>query len=295
MHPKCRKYLDAHIAPQEGKRFLITGASSGIGLECAKALLYKGAEVTFMVRNKEKTEAVIQAIEDEFGHPVHAKIALYDQAKPDSIRSSIASLPEEGYDAIVLNAGIYIPRKGSLGEEGNPLTLQVNAIGTQLCLDCFLSRYPKARYIVIDSIVNSSPRHHDYAPYFHRGFDKRMKDYSLSKRICMNVFYNALLDGIDIHMTHPGIARTNIIQSFAPLIKRLGNGFLYLFSHPSWKAALGMSLLCTGRYEKGSYLVPRGPFEISGYPKKRSIPKRAKKDAASWRNFWHNDCPLTSI
>lgn len=289
MHPKCRAYLDAHIASLQGKRFLITGSSSGIGLECAKALLYKGGEVTFMVRNEAKAKTCIDSIEAELGHPVAAKIALYDQAKPDSIRACIASLPEEGYDAIVLNAGIYIPRKGSLGEEGNPLTLQVNAIGTQLCLDCFLSRYPKARYVIIDSIVNSSPKCHDYAPYFHRGYDKRMKDYSLSKRICMNIFYNALMDGVDVHMTHPGIARTNIIHSFAPLIKRLGNGFLYLFSHPVWKAALGMSLLCGGDYEKGTYLVPRGPFEISGYPKKRSIPKRAKKDASTWRNFFLSD------
>ena len=289
MHPKCIKYLDAHIASQEGKHFLITGSSSGIGLECAKALLYKGAQITFMVRNEAKARGCIEAIEKELGHSVSAHIALYDQAKPDSIRECIASLPEEGYDAIVLNAGIYIPKKGSLGEDGNPLTLQVNAIGTQLCLDCFLARFPKARYVIIDSIVNSSPKHHDYAPYFHRGFDKRMKDYSLSKRICMNIFYNALSNGADIHMTHPGVARTNIIQSFAPLIKRLGNGFLYLFSHPAWKAALGMSLLCCNDYEKGTYLVPRGPFEISGYPKARSIPKRAKKDALAWKRFWQND------
>ncbi len=287
MHPKCLRYLDANLPSQKGKRFLITGASSGIGYECAKALLYKEANVTFMVRNKEKTEACIQDIEKELGHPVDTKIVLYDQAKPESIRSCIASLPEEGYDAIVLNAGIYIPRKGSLGEDGNPLTLQVNAIGTQTCFDCFYERYPKAKYVIIDSIVNSSPRRHDYAPYFHTdNGDKRTKDYSLSKRICMNIFVNALEDGANVAMTHPGITRTNIIRSFAPGIKKAGNGFLYFFSHPAWKAALGMSLLCCNDYENGAYLVPRGPFEIGGYPRMRGIPRRAKRDARAWRTFW---------
>ncbi len=289
MHPKCLKYLDAHLPSQEGRRFLITGASSGIGLECAKALLYKGAEVTFMVRNEAKAKKCIQAIEEELGHPVHANIALYDQAKPASIRACIASLPQERFDAIVLNAGIYIPKKGSLGEDGNPLTLQVNAIGTQVCFDLFHARYPKAKYIIVDSIVNSSPRRHDYAPYFHRGYDKRTKDYSLSKRICMNIFVNAFEDGADVYMTHPGITKTNIIQSFAPTIKRAGNGFLYLFAHPAWKAALGMSLLCGKDYARGAYLVPRGLFEIGGYPRLRGIPRKAKKDAGAWQSFYVSD------
>ena len=289
MNKRCLRYVDKRIPSQEGKRFLITGSTSGIGLECAKVLLYKGAEVTFMVRNKKKAEDCIQAIESEIAHPVKAKIVLYDQADPASIHACITSLPEEGYDAIVLNAGVYFPKKGSLGEEGNPLTLQVNAIGTQACFDEFYTRYPKARYVIIDSIVNSSPKGGDYAPYFHRGFDKRAKDYSLSKRICMNIFVNALNDGANVHMTHPGIARTNIIQSFAPALKRAGNAFLYLFSHPAWKAALGMSLLCCLDYPKGTYLVPRGIYEIAGYPKARSIPSRARKDAANWKAFWEKE------
>ena len=286
MNKRCLRYIDSRISSQEGKRFLITGSTSGIGLECAKALLYKGAEVTFMVRNRKKAEDCIKAIESELGRPVKTKIALYDQADPTSIASCIASLPEEGYDAIVLNAGVYFPKKGSLGQDGNPLTLQVNAIGTQACFDAFYKRYPKARYVIIDSIVNSSPKGGDYAPYFHRGYDQRAKDYSISKRICMNIFVNALEEGANVTMTHPGVARTNIIQSFAPVIKRLGNGILYLFSHPAWKAALGMSLLCCLDYPKGTYLVPQGPFEISGYPKERSIPSRARKDAANWKAFW---------
>ncbi len=286
MNKRCLRYIDSRISSQEGKRFLITGSTSGIGLESAKVLLYKGAEVTFMVRNKKKAEDCIKAIEGELGHPVRANIALYDQADPASIASCIASLPEEDYEAIVLNAGVYFPKKGSLGQGGNPLTLQVNAIGTQACSDAFYKRYPKARYVIIDSIVNSSPKGGDYAPYFHRGYDQRAKDYSISKRICMNIFVNALEEGANVTMTHPGVARTNIIQSFAPVIKRLGNGFLYLFSHPAWKAALGISLLCCLDYPKGTYLVPRGPFEISGYPKERNIPSRARKDAANWKAFW---------
>ena len=289
MHKKCLRYVDSRFPSQEGKRFLITGASSGIGLECAKVLCHLGAEVTFMVRNKTKAEECIRAIEAEIGAPVHVKIALYDQSEPSSIRSCVASLPRQNYDGIVLNAGVYFPKKGSLGEDGNPLTLQVNAIGTQVCFDAFYQRYPNAKYVIVDSIVNASPKRHDYAPLFHTGKDDRLKEYSYSKRICMAIFSNALQDGAKVYLAHPGITRTSIIRSFAPFIKRLANGIFYYFTHPAWKAALGMSALCCLDYEPGTYLVPRGLGEIAGYPKKRKIPKKIEKDAIAWRRFWEKE------
>ena len=289
MEKKRIRYLDKHSPSLEGKHYLITGSSSGLGFECAKDLLYKGAEVTFMVRSKSKAEQCIEAIEEDLGHKVKASIALYDQTDSNSIKSCIASLPEAHYDAIVLNAGVYFPKKGSFCSNGIPLTLQVNAIGTQRCLEEFTKRYPNAKYIIINSIVNSSPKKGDYFAYFHQRKEKRSQDYAISKRVCMNIFSLYLQKGFRIYMTHPGIARTNIINSFAPIIKRLGNGFLYLFTHPAWKASLGMFLLCANDYTPGTYFVPRGLFEIAGYPKLRIIPKKAAKPASSWQKYWEKE------
>ena len=286
MEKKRIRYLDKYSSSLEGKHYLITGSSSGIGLECAKSLLYKGAEVTFMVRNKEKAEKCIEAIEKELGHKVKTNIVLYDQTDEDSIIACVASLPEASYDAIVLNAGVYFPKKGSSGPNGVPLTLQVNAIGTQRCMEEFAKRYPDAKYIIIDSVVNATPKNEDYAPYFSSNGEKRARDYAISKRICMNIFCLYLDAGFRVYMTHPGVARTNIINSFAPVIKKLGNGFLYLFTHPAWKASLGMFRLCAGDYDSGTYFVPRGLFEIAGYPKIRKVPKRAAKPASAWQRFW---------
>ena len=46
----------------DGKRALVSGASSGIGLACALALAEYGAEVTLMSRNKEKLNEVASYI-----------------------------------------------------------------------------------------------------------------------------------------------------------------------------------------------------------------------------------------
>ncbi len=78
-----------------------------------------------------------------------------------------------------------------------------------------------------------------------------------------------------VTMTHPGITATNILgNGFTPLFKKIGQAFLYIFVHKASKACLGEAyLLASNKVTRGDYLVPRGLFEISGYPRKRKLNK----------------------
>lgn len=53
-----------------GKRAIVTGAASGVGVETARALARAGAEVTIAVRNTAKGHEVADDIEATTGHPV---------------------------------------------------------------------------------------------------------------------------------------------------------------------------------------------------------------------------------
>ena len=50
------------IPDQQGKLILITGANSGIGLEAAKILAAKGADVVLACRNATKGQAALDEI-----------------------------------------------------------------------------------------------------------------------------------------------------------------------------------------------------------------------------------------
>ena len=47
-----------------GRRVVITGTSSGLGLESTRALASKGAAITMLARNAEKNEAAAATVRD---------------------------------------------------------------------------------------------------------------------------------------------------------------------------------------------------------------------------------------
>src|SRR3954466_9204350 len=49
-----------------GRRFLVTGASSGLGRETARALAARGAQVIMAVRSLEKGRAAAEAIRESY-------------------------------------------------------------------------------------------------------------------------------------------------------------------------------------------------------------------------------------
>lgn len=84
-----------------GKRALVTGASSGLGLASAMALAAEGVEVAINSRSRERLEEAARKIKEQTG--VTATIAAGDIAKADEIKK-IARMAGD-VDILVSNCG----------------------------------------------------------------------------------------------------------------------------------------------------------------------------------------------
>ncbi len=88
-----------------GKRILVTGASSGIGRECAVVLSRLGAEIALVARNRQKLNETFEIIQNQQQHHL---IIPFDLAEVEKIESVFATVCSDGrkLDGFVHAAGI---------------------------------------------------------------------------------------------------------------------------------------------------------------------------------------------
>jgi NAD(P)-dependent dehydrogenase (short-subunit alcohol dehydrogenase family) len=110
----------------KGRRAIVTGASSGLGIEFARALALAGADVALVARRIERLRSVGTELED-FG--VRCAVIPADLEKDEEITGAAAAAEEAlgPIDVLVNNAGIStIGRAEKLSREKWDLSIQLN-------------------------------------------------------------------------------------------------------------------------------------------------------------------------
>lgn len=109
-----------------GKVAAVTGAASGIGLECAKAMLAAGATVVLIDRAAEKLAAVCKDLGP------NARPLVIDLLNPDSVKTMLPGIlaAAGGLDIFHANAGAYVGGEVATGDPDawdRMLNLNINA------------------------------------------------------------------------------------------------------------------------------------------------------------------------
>ena len=201
----------------DGKTALVTGASTGLGLETARALASAGAHVVLGVRTEEKAEKATAAIHERVPD-ADLEPGLIDLASLNSVRRFADRFRSKHRDLHLLinNAGVmYTPFERTA--EGFELQFGTNHLGhfllTALLAPSLVAGAP-ARVVNLSSGGHrSSNILWDDPNYETRPYDK-MQAYGQSKTA--NILFTRQLEnvlgprGVNAYAVHPGVIITEL-------------------------------------------------------------------------------------
>ena len=255
---------------------LITGATSGIGLEAAVALARPGNLLVLVGRDQKKMNAAVDEVKRRAGVAAALDSWLCDFGSQTQIRKLASDVlaKYDRLDVLVNNAGLATRRR-EVTEDGIERTLAVNHLGafllTNLLLDLLVKSAP-------GRVVNVASVEHYHATMdlsdlgYERGWIMR-KAYGRSK--LGNVMFTRALakrlegKGVTVNAVHPGAVATGIwdvapgwMQPMIWLLKKL----IMITPEKAAKSIVQLALSAEVEGKTGLYfnqLEPKEPSKLA--------------------------------
>lgn len=269
----------------EGKVFLVTGATEGIGKAAALDFAKRGATLALVGRNKEKSERVVAEIKAASGND-RIDLLLGDMSKIADARAVADAFraKHDRLDVLVNNAGaMFLDHK--LSDDGIEMTFALNHVGyfvlTTRLLD-LLEKTPGARVVSTSSGIHHRGKM-DLATIVKRDGKAGFPAYSDSK--LANVLFTRELarrlapSGVTANCLHPGFVHSGFGKNTPGFFSFLFNVASSLAGRTPEKGAETLIWLATsadaGAYN-GEYFFDRKVAKTS----------RLAKDDALAKGLW---------
>lgn len=302
-------WTEADLPHQHGRLAVITGATSGLGLETARALAGAGATVVVAARDAKRGQAAVADLRR--GAPTaDVSFAELDLASLQSVRAFAAGFGGRRIDLLVNNAGVMaIPRR-TLTQDGFEMQFATNFLGhfalTMLLLPSLIAT-PGARVVSLGSLAARAGRIDFDDPQMARGYEA-WRAYCQSKLACVmfavELGRRLSARGLDVvsAAAHPGWSVTNLQSvgpsmglgrpSFAGMAMRLAEPLL------AQSAAAGarptLMAACAAGVRNGDYFGPDGMGGLKGAPVLVAPPPAALNEANGAR-LWALAERLTGV
>ncbi|NUR87443.1 MAG: SDR family oxidoreductase [Nonomuraea sp.] len=289
----------ADIPDLAGKRAIVTGASSGIGMIAAGELARRGAATTLAVRDVDKGAAVRDRMVKAAPH-ASIEVARLDLADLASVREFAGSVTE-GVDILLNNAGVMaLPERRTA--DGFEMQFGTNHLGHFALTGLLLPRLYGGRVVTVSSSMHKRGRM-DFDDLNSERSYRKWEAYSQSKLANLLFAYELQRragDRLKSVAAHPGYAATNL-QGAGPQMSGnileqvgmwLGNA---LFAQSPERGALPLLYASTvPDLPGGAYVGPDGPGESRGYPTLVTS-TAASHDRADAERLWHISEELTGV
>ncbi|MEO1047235.1 MAG: oxidoreductase [Pseudomonadota bacterium] len=292
-NPTIRNWTPEALDDLSGKTFLITGGNSGIGLEAAKILAAKNADVVIACRNETKGRAALAKLVN-LGEG-RCELLTLDLADSASIRGA-AKEAGDRFGAIyglINNAGVMQTPKQKT-KDGFEMQLGTNHLGHFLWTALMIGHVDPAegRVVTVASIAHKFGRIDFDDLMMERGYDPS-RAYTRSK--LANLLFaqelhrrlEAAGSTIKSIACHPGYSDTSL-QSKGPtgLFKAMYSVTNKVLAQSAKLGAYPTALAAAEeRAVSGGYYGPTGPFDARGPVGDAIIEKRAQSEATA-RRLW---------
>jgi len=297
----------ADAGDQSGRIAVVTGATSGLGLETARVLAQHGATVILTGRDQAKAAAAADVI--RASRPsASVETAVLDLASLQSVRTTAAELAARfpKLDLLINNAGVMMPPYG-LTKDGFELQFGTNHLGhfalTGLLMNSLLAA-PGSRVVTVSSNghragrmnfadLQSAKHYQKMAAYGRSKLANLMFTYELQRRLAAAKAQTIAL------AAHPGTARTELTRHMSGIAQGAMSSRFAMLN--SWFVQDGsMGALPTLRAATdpdaigGTYYGPDGPLQLTGYPVVVASSVRSQNREAQ-RRLWAESEQLTGI
>tara|TARA_R110001599_G_scaffold56613_1_gene156374 strand:- start:1207 stop:2229 length:1023 start_codon:yes stop_codon:yes gene_type:complete len=287
----------ADMPSQEGRIFLVTGGTSGMGYEDAKALATAGAQVVIAARNPERGQEAIDQIKQEVPD-AQVTFEPFDLADLSSVRALgqrlNTSLPR--LDGLINNAAIMAPPERSTSAEGFEMQFAINYVGHFVLtaeLLPLLRNSDVPRVITLSSIaalrgsinfddLHSAQAYEPMTAYAQSKLAGLMFAFELQRRSAAAGW------GIQSMAAHPGVAVTELVARGPGLDSEQGRQWSANREHLQTAAQGAMPTLYAATApdaQGGAYYGPTGEREVSGPLGLATVPSVAN-DIAIAARLW---------
>ena len=286
----------ADVPDLTGKTAIVTGASSGIGLATAKALVAHGARVILAVRDEAKGRNAAKAMPGPGG----AEVAVLDLASLDSVRAFARDWSRQPVDLLINNAGVMIPPL-SRTADGFELQFGTNHLG-HFALTNLLLPNVTGRVVTVSSSAHRYGRIDFDDLNWERRRYRAWRAYGQSK--LANLLFTAELQrrlteaGSPVlsMAAHPGYAATNLQSHSDSRLMEFAMGTLgnRLVAQDAASGALPTLYAATAELPGNTFAGPSGFGGLRGAPAPCARSKAAS-DAEVARRLWQVSESLTGV
>lgn len=251
------------VPRQDGRRFVVTGASGGLGLETARILAHRGAHVVLAVRNRAKGEVAAASM------PGEVEVRVLDVADLGSVRAFAADAGP--VDVLINNAGVLGVPFGT-SPDGFERHFATNHLGHFALTNLLLPQLTDRVVVVGSQSHRGGDLDLDDLDWKRRGY-RPYAAYEASK--LANLLFLAELQrrltasGSTLRATgaHPGSTATGITGSTGSPVKTWIGSFGHrLVGMPAWRGALTTVYAATMDVPGNTYIGPHGLREMQGWP-----------------------------